>query len=467
MYRRHPDYESDIARAADPDIGGTALEALVDKHHGEISIAEAVAANPSCPVELYRDMCRFGVRTVRDNPRRDRLLSASPGHLAITGNWSDHWRYKAGDTGVRLLFGMFEPLLDKKRPQAWRLGRLLDYASPKAMRDIAALEPIPESVVRLLAADAAAATRRVVARRRGVPLDVFEDLSRDTAMTVRRAVAENPSAPATVIEHLTRDKDVRIRETAARHAACPANIAASFARSADEAREKKAGRIDDLERHELISLALDGETTPDTLERLASHDDPTVRFTAGYHGGCPQTSLLQLARDPVPWVRAAVAFNLVATPDVLAQLDRRERDVQVGLASRTDLDEAWQIALVDELEDRALLTLANLTPHIEVWLAIERRLVDEKKKRAFEGWRKLFINTMVKARKGKAPGNPKIATIEQLFAMRIYARLAAGPRELLALCAHYLHDDYVANPVVVEQHAQGRTLARPKAFARW
>ncbi len=462
MYRRHRDFDADLLRAANPRTPSETLASLVDKHHGDLEIAEAVAANPSCPADLYRDMCKFGMAKALENPRRKELLGST------RRDWEDFWRYKSGDTGVRLLFGMFDPLLDKERPEAWRLGRLLDYASPKALRDIAAIETIPESVVRLLAADASAATRRIVAKRRGVPLDVFEELARDSAKTVRHAVAENPSAPPGVIEHLTGDKDAAIREAACRHAACPADIAGEFADTEQALREEKIGRLDELERYELLALALDLQTPPSALAELAEYDDPVVRFTAGYHGRCPVEALSRLARDPVAWVRAAVAFSLAATPDVLAELDRGDRDIQIGLASRPDYDEAQQIALVGEVGDAALRSLANLTPYPEVWFAIERRLRAAKKAAREEiGWHKLFINTMAKAREGNAPKNPKIATIEQLFTMRIYARLAPGPLELLSLCAHYLPDDYAANPLVVRHREDGDDLVKPKAFARW
>ena len=73
---------------------------------------------------------------------------------------------------------------------------------------------IPESILRVLAADNEPRVRTLIASRRSLPVDVFELLSQDASDLVRGAVAHNQKAPLEVLERLSRDASVPVSKQA-------------------------------------------------------------------------------------------------------------------------------------------------------------------------------------------------------------------------------------------------------------
>lgn len=219
----------------------------------------------------------------------------------------------------------------------------------------------------------------------------------------------------------------------------------------------------------LIAMAYSDETPVEKLDELTQHDNPCVRFMAGFNPNTPIEALQRLAGDKTEWVRAAVAFNPSATEDILSALmTSKHRDVRIGLASNPSLPEELQLQLATVDDEEAQITLANLTDHVSVWEKLADGVELKKKMPAKNKTWKHFLAEVLAARK-----TGKFSTLERgrnsrwLFIHRIAARAESCPDELLCHYAQYIFEDYARNPKAALALLEGRNHVPKRHYREW
>ena len=451
MYERHPDYEQDLVKAADPSTTSAELEQILMKHHGEPDVASAVAKNPSCNQRRFVRFWRFGEPSAAENPNLE------------TYRQNPHW-----ESNVRR-----EPRKDARkywcevdlsRPAINEVLWVMKNGKSAYQRLLMAQKRIPEWLIREHAGSRNSALRKTLAGRETAPDDVFEKLAGDKAKTVRQALAANPHAPAALIGRLASDKDEAVAETARNNPSCP-DEAVHRARLADAARPAAEADTGVMSFHKLTRFAADPDTPPTSLAELAGHDEGCVRFLIGFNERTPPEALQKIADDKETWVQAGAAFNPNTPTDALtALMSSDDGEVQVALASNPALSEVQQLELAGSVNDQAALTLAHLTPHRTVWQALADQAKPVKSKSA-RTWR----NFLQEALKDDFVG--LLRSYELKFQLLCVARVAARsekcPKRIIGHYAHYLFDDYRQNPATALALLEGKTHVQPKPYKDW
>lgn len=76
---------------------------------------------------------------------------------------------------------------------------------PELKRSVVLTKTIPETIIRILAADADPQLRADVAEKRALPKDLFTALAEDPDESVRARIAWNPKTPVEILQKLATD----------------------------------------------------------------------------------------------------------------------------------------------------------------------------------------------------------------------------------------------------------------------
>lgn len=148
-------------------------------------------------------------------------------------------------------------------------------------------------------------TRSRVAMSASTPDYILDRLAGDKDPDVVAAVAANAATPARTLERLAAGtRNTGILMSVAANVAANAEVLDAVA---SRQQEDFAGIWGISEAFETV--ARHRNTRPDTLDRLASNEDPDVRAAVAQSASVPAETLDRLAGDENPDVRAQVAAN--------------------------------------------------------------------------------------------------------------------------------------------------------------
>ena len=182
----------------------------------------------------------------------------------------------------------------------------------------------PETLAEL-AKDKDDRIRGRVARNQNTPPEVLTELAKDEITNVREAVAANPNTPTETLARLARDEDSWARRNVAENKNTPSETLENLARNRYEYEyirdiAKKRLSPDTLTKLTNISIAEDGNTSPDVLAELAKNEEEEVRKLVAKHPNTPSAALAELAKDTIKEVRALVSKNPNTPPAALKEL---------------------------------------------------------------------------------------------------------------------------------------------------
>lgn len=452
MYTRKPDYEEDLIKAADPELEEAAFEKLLGKHYGEITIAETLARNPACPHQIFVDFWSCELEAAKENPRLDDYR----GDI----NWE-----RSIARHPRTYYSRWDSSLGEKM-RVYRIIYQMEHGDGELRRFLLSRENIPEDIILQHVDSKSAPIRKVIAGREMVPNGAFQKLANDKAKTVRAELAANKAVPAEILAELAHDREGIVAEAARQNPSCPQD-------AIHKARLKEVSKPaigdDKLSLRESLAVAYSDETAVEKLEKLGRHDNPCIRFMAGFNPNASINTLRQIAGDNVEWVRAAVAFNPAATENILSALiSSRHRDVRIGLASNSSLPETLQLQLAEAEDDEVLITLANLTDHTSVWEKLAEDVELKKKMPAKDKtWRHFLAEALAARKTGKFSTLERGRNSRWLFIHRIAARAETCPDELLCHYAQYIFEDYAKNPKAALALLEGRNHVPKRRYQEW
>lgn len=186
---------------------------------------------------------------------------------------------------------------------------------------VARIQSLPATLLKRLAVDSDAWTRRNTAINHFTPISVLESLSVDSDVGVREWIARNPKTPEKVLETLAKDvADVRIA----------------------------------VARNQSVSLSV--------LEMLASDLDIYVRRSIAQNVITPLSLLEKLASDHSKLVRAAVASNKLLSSEVCKVLAKDlDAEVRRELARNTSTPAEVLLDLSKDLDEGVRREVAGNT----------------------------------------------------------------------------------------------------------
>lgn len=162
--------------------------------------------------------------------------------------------------------------------------------------------------------------RAAVAPNPTLSVPLLELLARDADTLVRAASAEHPDLSPAVLRPLAGDTSVLVREAVAAHPSAP----------------------------------------PEVLARLAQDEEWEVRLNVARHLGCDPATLKLLAHAPEVPIREAIAVNLMARHELLAELalDPNERVASVARLRLPDVSQETRAAAARSKRRNVKLALA-------------------------------------------------------------------------------------------------------------
>lgn len=452
MYKRHEDYEKDLKKALNARTTEDELIKIIGKHYGEITIAEAVAQNPSCPQGTFIILYRYKVETAEKNPSLHKYME------------DPHWTRKTSRT-PSMSYSRWDDWDVQDKMPAYRVAYRMTYGTGELQRKTIALENIPPDTINQYVKSKSAPLRKVIASRETVPIGVFELLAKDSARTVRLALAKNPVIPGDIVTLLCSDSDSEIKKIALDHPNCPEDVA--FEQKRMSLSEPKQAFVVGEDLWQNAELAFDCDD-PELLDQLSKCDSPCIRFIVGINPATPVHILERLAVDHEQWVRAGPAYNPNTSSEILESLlSSKNTDVQVGLASNPSLSLEQQGVLASVCSDSVGLVLANNTSYMDIWRALASKK-DVKQIKKSKSWRDILALLLHDSEKGKITGMVTLSDKNRhLFAARIAARSSACPEKASPYYAYYLSEDYNKNPNVSLALLEGRTSIKGYAFQDW
>ena len=313
-----------LVAATDPDADPERL-AEIDRI-GESRLTDLVAVNPSTPIETLTTLGIHIVSSPDGMWNRLRVLQnpSTPGWLVtqaavapVTRQINDGpfnserieivqrvWAVLHPRAPIRLLrelascpYRVVRAAVGRtERTPARVLEMIAHSLDPHERAGVAANPAAPHGLLGRLSADPRREVRATVAKNRAAGPELLERLAADRVAEVRRAAAANLSTPPGVLRQLCEDPDIAIAAAAADNPATQRTAMGPVAARLASTRRRQARRV--------------AASMPDT----------------------PHSVLADLADDPDPSVRIAVAANPAAAVRTLRCLAERaiaERDLDV------------------------------------------------------------------------------------------------------------------------------------------
>jgi leucine rich repeat (LRR) protein len=412
-----PEYDKLFREAADPATSPARLTQIVKAEHARLrrlsgvggpersNVLKAVAANPSAPPEVLRELLPHCPDSFLSNPVVPLLLLEAPDFLDTV----------PADTLKRILMREAVPplllasLSRHRDPEVAGTARLHvglageaggDWeaevrAALRSLRDTPSAELVelaevglaPPFLVELLAGHQNHLVRQaVLLGRAGGPLQAnLADLLRRASgspdlstleepdptlepealarlalggMWARTLAARHSNTPRGALERLAADPDKFVRLRVARNPSAPSELLEHLAGTSDEALR--------------IAVARNERVPPGLLARLAHDASPRVRASAARNPAAPPESLSSLAADGDVSVRNAVARHPRTPPARLRELaGDPEAVVRQGVASNVEAPEAVLELLA---ADSTLIVRETLLRRADLPAALRHRL---------------------------------------------------------------------------------------------
>lgn len=164
----------------------------------------------------------------------------------------------------------------------------------------------PTQVLERLADDELKIIRELVAENSDTPVEILVKLANDSTPEVKAKVAGNHNTPIAVLERLGLEEGI----FSVRNPNTPGSVL-----------ERAVSQMSGKQLAALLKHPVTGSQMPaSTLEKLANHTNPSVRYRVAYHPNTAANVLDKLSRDVyVPTVRA-VASHVNTLPHVLERL---------------------------------------------------------------------------------------------------------------------------------------------------
>ena len=313
-----------LAQARHPDTRATELRQLWADHRDRTDIAEAVAAHPNCPRNLYTHFLRYLPDVLATNPTYvaevglkmlETLEGLTPQNPSVEDLKSDFWHDRSHHY-------QYQHFMRDERPE---------YRAVTA-------QFAPEAFVEPALTDKDDSVRIALARRRAMPLAWWRQLAEDKAWQVRSIVARSKYAPREVIESLRDDPEKKVAAAAIRQVGSHEIPAAATVVAESEVMRKAhaqsspdtatlAALAGDAKAEVRRQVAANPAVPADLLASLAADRDIRVRKAATGNPALPEALLKYLAIDPAVEVRAAIAARQNLSPGLvrlLAQDDAEE-----------------------------------------------------------------------------------------------------------------------------------------------
>ncbi len=317
----------------------------------DCSTLRLVAKNLNTPVDLLKELVlnrgKEGVREAAlKNPSLDRLTA-----YEIQLEW------QAQEETAKA-----HELLAHRADSPYALAQVLTKGDRHARITAARSHKTPIHVLQQLAKDPDEAVRQAVSQNSNLPLNSLLYLAQDPSAKVRLSLAyashQKTSTPVQLLERLSQDESEQVRTRVAEHPDTPVEILVRLGNdSSREVKVKLTGnpntpvtvltrlgleenlvnqrnpntpgivlaqavsRMRGKKLADFIKHPVKGSQMPaETLARLATHSDNSVRYRVAQNSSTPTSALEQLARDPyVPTLRAVVE-NSNTPPHVLEEL---------------------------------------------------------------------------------------------------------------------------------------------------
>lgn len=329
------------------------LNATRDKQHIEPDVLQTlaaagpwarqlVAAHPSCPADLLRELAYgddWHVRAaVVDNPAADAATLAGlirlddpAARAALAGHPNT-----SGDTLRRLAddehVSVWLALAGNPHTPGDVLARLAASGASEARTRAAANPSMPsEALAQLVAAGSTPDLTGFAEPDPALDPDVLTQLA-GAGGWGRQLAARHPCTPHGTLAQLATDTDPMTREIVSRHPNPPADLIGLLVRAGSSEDLMGYGRPghgithDELDR--LMSMgswarrlaARHARATPDRLTALARDEDAQVRRAVAQHPDAPGGAVRALAQDTTPDIRWAVANRADLSADTLRTL---------------------------------------------------------------------------------------------------------------------------------------------------
>jgi hypothetical protein len=189
---------------------------------------------------------------------------------------------------------------------------------------------LPEEIIRDLAKNREAYTRRCIATRADLPIDLIPVLASDEASTVRSGIASRSRhLPLEILQKLATDESNYVRREVAHRRDLPKELALQLANDSDQ----------DVVR----SIAIKYTLSPAVLNTWATHSSAEVRRSFASRKDLTPEQIAAFAKDPDKWVRFRIASRRKqpVASEILNDLMKYDRDAQVrraALANTTKAD---------------------------------------------------------------------------------------------------------------------------------
>ena len=328
-----------LAQARHPDTRATELRHLWAGHRDRTDIAEAVAAHPNCPKNLYSHFLRYLPGVLANNPTYiaevgltmlETLEGLKPQNPSVEDLKSDFWN-------DRCHHYQYEYFMRDERPEYRAVT-----AQFAPVRFVAPALDDPDPTVRV-----------ALARRRDMAPEWWRRLAQDPVWQVRSTVARSKYAPREVVESLRDDAEKKvaaaaIRQVGSQETPAPATVVAesevmrkAHGKSSGDA-ETLMALAGDPKAEVRRNVAANPAVPADILARLAADRDIRVRKAAAGNPSLPEPLLHMLAGDAAVEVRTAVAGRKPLSPALVRLLAR-------------DSNEEVLVKLVGSVTDSGLL----------------------------------------------------------------------------------------------------------------
>ena len=208
------------------------------------------------------------------------------------------------------------------------------------------------TIVRLAGSDRED-VRLAVAVNAAAPAEALDILSLDPKTDVRAAVAFNPSTPPETLESLAADRSALVRSSVGQNPAAPQHVLAALARDPDPQVRIAAVRNPSVGPEVLAAVEEPGVAAPNPLVTPVGTEAQGAVAARVVVASDPRSGtvlLAELARDPVPAVRAAAAANPSLPVRALSAL-LDDPDSAVAAAARDTLALASRDSPADDPVD--------------------------------------------------------------------------------------------------------------------
>lgn len=435
---------------------------MLQVFHFDLSVAEAVARHPNCPLNLVAKFMHYLPDAVEHNSRLP--------EYKLDVRW-DSLLYYAHPSRIgrdtfssKNYFGSEH--VNSTYPEYYKVDYWLKNGSSAQQRMVLQIENIPMELIQPFLNSKQVSLRQTLAARKHLPEGGFNMLAKDTAKSVRAALAKNVCTPPNLVAQLALDPEREVAQAARSNINFPSNdLSQVSSESAQKAAERVDMACDSISAQNLMLYLGDPQTDSEQLALFASHPEAWVRASVGLHSNATPETLQQIASSKEQWVCDAVAFNPNAPAELLHKLlDKSLPDRLLALACNPALPLELQLEIARVGDDRIKWQLADTAENEKVWQEILNNTPNQKE----HPWRSALAKALDP--KTKAPTLNHLQRsldTRHFFINKIAARHANAAKDLCSNFAYYLFDQLAQNPMRALQLLEDPQAIRPAPYLNW